>query len=201
MSSMLMEKQKLRERYLVRRNELSPTERKEKSAEITERLCGLPVFRQAKEVLVYVDYRSEVQTKPLIGQLLASGSKRVFVPKVEGMDIRFYEITSMEQLESGYQGILEPKDGDVSFEAGEHEKEKCLMLLPGSVFDRSCNRMGYGKGFYDRYMARFPRLYGIGLCFECQLAPSVPCEVHDYRPELLVTEKEIYRRKEQESNT
>lgn len=201
MSSMLMEKQKLRERYLVRRNELSSAEREEKSREIMERLYALPAFMQAKEILVYVDYRSEVQTKPLISRLLASGSKRVFVPKVEGMDIRFYEITSMEQLESGYQGILEPKDGTVSFEEGEHEKEDCLMLLPGSVFDRSCNRMGYGKGFYDRYMARVPWLFGIGLSFECQIAPGLPCEAHDYRPELLVTEKEIYRRMEQESNT
>lgn len=196
MSSMLLEKQKLRERYLVRRNELSTSEREEKSREITERLCALPVFRQAKEVLVYVDYRSEVWTKPLIRQLLSESTKRIFVPKVIGMDIRFYEITAMEQLESGYQGILEPIEGTNGFEESEHDREACLMLLPGSVFDRSCNRMGYGKGFYDRYMARFPWLYGIGLSFECQIAPSIPCEAHDYRPNLIVTEKGIYERME-----
>lgn len=193
---MLMEKQKIRERYLARRNELSTGEREEKSREIMQKLKSLAVFQNAKEVLVYVDYRSEVQTKALIGSLLSEGSKRVFVPKVAGMDILFYEITSMEQLESGYQGILEPIGGMDGFEDGAHEKEACLMLLPGSVFDRSCNRMGYGKGFYDRYMARFPWLYGIGLSFECQIAPSLPCETHDYRPELIVTEKGIYERRE-----
>ncbi len=196
MSSMLMEKQKIRERYLARRNELSTGEREEKSREIMQKLKSLAVFQNAKEVLVYVDYRSEVQTKPLIGRLLSEGSKRVFVPKVAGMDILFYEITSMEQLESGYQGILEPIEGTNGFEDGEHEKEACLMLLPGSVFDRSCNRMGYGKGFYDRYMAHYPWLYGIGLSFECQIAPSLPCEAHDYRPDLIVTEKGIYERME-----
>lgn len=196
MSSVWMEKQKIRERYLERRNELGITEREEKSREIMGRLCALPVFQQAKEILVYVDYRSEVQTKPLIGKLLSEGNRRIFVPKVVGMDIRFYEITSPEQLESGYQGILEPIEGTDGFEDGVHDKEACLMLLPGSVFDRSCHRMGYGKGFYDRYMARFPWLYGIGLSFECQIAPSIPCEAHDYRPELVVTEKGVYERVE-----
>lgn len=188
-----MEKQRLRERYLSCRNELSTKEREEKSTKIMQELVKLPVFIHAKEILLYVNYRSEVHTIPLIQKLLSEGEKRVYVPRVEGMDIRFYEITSMEQLKSGYQGILEPMEGTKPFCVEADRMGECLMLLPGVVFDRNCNRMGYGKGFYDRYLSRERALYGIGLSFDCQIAPVLKKEEHDYQPDLVLTETMQYR--------
>ena len=152
--SIVMKKQELRNRYLQRRNDLSVQQRKEKSIQVLQNLQTLP---------------SEVETIPFVEELLQKREKRIFVPKVCGMDIRFYEITSMEDVKSGYQGILEPKEGMEEFSAQKPDAKNCLIVLPGSVFDRKCNRMGYGKGFYDRFMKLNPQIYGAGLSFDCLL--------------------------------
>ncbi len=190
--SIVMMKQELRNRYLQRRNDLSMQERKEKSIQVLQNLQKLPEFQRAQSVLIYLNYRSEVETIPFVEELLRCKEKRIFVPKVCGMDIWFYEITSTEDVESGYQGILEPKEGTAEFSAKKLDIQKCLMVLPGSVFDRKCNRMGYGKGFYDRFMKLVPKMYGAGLAFDCQVAPALPIQAHDYRMNALITESGCY---------
>lgn len=189
-----MTKQQLRTRYLERRNELPAAERKEKSIRVIHNLRNLPAFQKADAVLIYLNYRSEVETIPFVEELLDHAEKKILVPKVFGMDIRFFQIESLKDVESGYQGILEPKEGTVEFSELELSPKNCLMVLPGSVFDRKCNRMGYGKGFYDRFMKQVPEMYGVGLSFDCQLAPAVPVQEHDYRMDALVTESECYYR-------
>lgn len=186
--SIVMTKQELRNRYLQRRNDLSVRERKEKSIQVLQNLEKLPEFQKAEEVLIYLNYRSEVETLPFVEELLQQKEKRVFVPKVCGMDIRFFEIISMDDVESGYQGILEPKEGMIEFSVQKPDGKNCIMVLPGSVFDRKCNRMGYGKGFYDRFMKLVPQMYGAGLAFDCQVAPAIPIQAHDYRMNALITE-------------
>ena len=94
-------KQELRTRYLNYRNNLSVKERREKSAKIWEQLKNEDTFKQAQILLVYMDYRSEVMTTGLVEELIASGGKRIFAPKVEGMDIQFYEVSGMEDFEIG----------------------------------------------------------------------------------------------------
>lgn len=187
-------KQALRSRYLGYRNNLSARERKEKSAAIWELLRKEAAFQKAQVVLVYMDYRSEVMTTELVAELLSAGEKRVFAPKVEGMDIRFYEIASMEELTDGYQGIREPLKAQEKLFTQEMSREQdCLILVPGAVFDRERGRMGYGKGFYDRYLAAFPGLTSVSPAFECQIARKVPVEEHDKRPDMIITETEVIR--------
>ena len=127
--SIVMTKQELRSRYLERRNELPASERKEKSIQVLQNLRRLSAFQNAAAVLIYLNYRSEVETLPFVEELLKNEKKKVFVPKVLGMDIRFYEITSLEDVESGYQGILEPKEGTREFSKLEWSHKDCLMVL------------------------------------------------------------------------
>lgn len=187
-------KQELRSRYLNYRNQLSMSERKEKSAKIWSLLKEDAVYQNAGIILVYMDYRSEVMTTGLVRELFERQEKRVFAPKVEGMDIRFYEVAGMEDFADGYQGIREP-EGNKSrlFTEQTAEEEPCLLLVPGAVFDRERGRMGYGKGFYDRYLAAFPGLCSAALAFECQIAKRVPVEAHDKKPDIIVTENGIIR--------
>lgn len=190
----LISKQELRSRYLNYRNHLSVEERKEKSAAIQKLLKKEPIYQNARVVLVYMDYRSEVMTTELVQELFESRGKRVFAPKVEGMDIRFYEVTAIEDFIDGYQGIREPEGNpDKIFTKQMSEEMNCLMLVPGAVFDRKRGRMGYGKGFYDRYLDAFPGLHSAALAFECQIAKKVPVEAHDRKPDIVVTNKEIIR--------
>ncbi|MDE5909272.1 MAG: 5-formyltetrahydrofolate cyclo-ligase [Lachnospiraceae bacterium] len=187
-------KQELRSRYLNYRNQLSMRERREKSARIWEFLKAEKIYQNAENLLVYMDYRSEVMTCGVVEELLKEHKKRIFAPKVEGMDIRFYEVTGMEDFADGYQGIREPEgDENRLFTEQMAKTQKCLLLVPGSVFDRERGRMGYGKGFYDRYLDAFPDLKSAALAFECQIAKKVPIEAHDRKPDMIVTDKGIIR--------
>lgn len=187
-------KQELRSRYLNYRNQLSLHERREKSARIWEVLKEEAVYQNAEILLVYMDYRSEVMTCGFVEELLKEHRKRIFAPKVAGMDIHFYEVAGMEDFTDGYQGILEPeKDESRLFTEQTAKTKECLLLVPGAVFDRQRGRMGYGKGFYDRYLEAFPDLKSAALAFECQIAKRVPVEAHDKKPDMIITEKGIIR--------
>ena len=106
------------------------------------------------------------------------------VPKVEGQEMRFYRIQSLAELKEGYKGILEPEGNTESYEYAPEEAANCLLLMPGSVFDPLGNRMGYGGGFYDRYLAdrEALRLRSIAVGFRCQQVESVPVEETDVKP-------------------
>lgn len=187
-------KQSIRNRYLGMRNNLSYGERLTKSRKIWELLKQEPVYKNAEAVLVYMDYRSEVITTGLVEELLADPSRKVFAPRVLGMNISFYEIQTLEELEPGYQGIREPAQNEEKMFTHALVKElNSLILIPGAVFDRQRGRMGYGKGFYDRFLADYIELSGAALAFECQIAKNVPMEEHDIRPGIIVTESEVIR--------
>ena len=195
---MINGKQELRKKYLSYRNNLSRNERKEKSIRIWELLKKEEVFKKARIILVYMDYRSEVMTTGLIEELFTLKDKRIFAPKVEGMNIQFYEVFGMEDFEDGYQKIREPRRDSARLFTKETEKEsECLILVPGTVFDRERGRMGYGKGFYDRYMAAFPGIHSAALAFECQIAKKVPMDAHDIRPEMIITDTGVIKQRMQ----
>ena len=187
-------KQGIRSRYLGLRNNLSAGERKQKSQEIWEHVKGDPKYQAAREVLVYMDYRSEVMTTGLVEELLADTSKKVFAPKVEGMHIRFYEIKSLDELKKGYQGIREPEENpEKRFTPDMAARLEAVVLVPGAAFDRQRGRIGYGKGFYDRFFSDYGEVYGIALSFSFLFAKEIPMEPHDRRPDIIVTENGIIR--------
>ncbi len=187
-------KQSIRSKYLGYRNGLTAAERREKSEKIRQRLQEETVFKDAQAVLVYMDYRSEVITTQIVEELLLTGNKKVYAPRVEGMDISFYEIKSLSDLQEGYQGIREPQGVSESLLTEEMTKNmKCLVLVPGAVFDRERGRMGYGKGFYDRFLAKYTDVATAALAFECQIARKVPTEPHDRKVDMIITENEVIR--------
>lgn len=189
-------KQSIRRKYLDIRDAMTASERNEKSRKIWENLKKECCFSEAEIVLVYMDYRSEVITTGLTDELLMpENNKRIYAPKVEGLDISFYAITSLEELEPGYQEIREPVgEKDKIFTEELAKDKKCLLLVPGAVFDRKLGRMGYGKGFYDRFIHKFEGITSVGLAFDCQIIKSVPVENHDMRLDLIITESEIIKK-------
>lgn len=154
------------------------------SREFTARLIGLPAFLEAEQLLVYADYNHEVMTGFLIEEAWKKG-KEVAVPKVVGKDMVFYKLTDWKQLEPGYFGIPEPSYGEIA------EWEDAVMIMPGVAFDNNCHRVGYGGGFYDRYLEKHPKVKTIAAAFEFQILPEVPTEPTDIAPEMIVTEKQI----------
>lgn len=183
------EKRALRKQILALRDAMLVEEREEKSRRIMEKLVSMPLYDQSDIILAYVNYRSEVNTTDLVNRALADG-KRVFAPKVSGETMEFYRLNGMEDLREGYKGIREPASEGI-FDAGA-AMVHTLMLMPGAVFDEKCHRIGYGKGFYDRYLKHISEkgisVYTLAVCYECQVLSEIPFEKHDVRPRAILTE-------------
>ena len=184
------EKKAIRKQIFKARKEHSDTWIEEKSRRITELLTALPEYEDADRIMAYADYNHEVITRYIIEQSWKDG-KEVAVPKVFGKDMVFYRLTDFSQLESGYFGIPEPKeDGEtVSW-------EDAMMVMPGVAFDENCNRVGYGGGFYDRFLEKHPGIRRVAVGFSFQILSEVPTEPTDIRPQVIVTEEKIYRDKQ-----
>lgn len=179
----LCDKRYLRKQILARRNALTLQERERAALILTERICGHQWFYLADTILGFVSYGSEIDTTDILREALTKG-KKVFVPKVVGDDMFFYRIHSLDDLAEGYKGIPEPAGNTESFVYEPQNADKVLMLMPGAVFDRQRNRIGYGKGFYDRYLADKPELQirTIAVGYQCQLVEEFPAQEWDIKP-------------------
>ncbi len=182
-----MTKKEIRRTVKERRQSLLLEEGQAASEKICSYVCSLPEYKEADVIYCYVDYNHEVFTWPIMEQAMKDG-KCVAVPRVDGTDMDFYYITEPFDLEPGYFGIREPKKG--LLKAAE---EEALFLMPGVAFDRAHHRVGYGGGFYDRYLEKHPKLQTVALAYECQIFEAVPFEEFDIRPSVLITEAGISR--------
>lgn len=177
------QKKKLRREVLARRDALTKEERERGKFLITERILGHQWYYLSDTILGFVSYGSEICTTEILENALRDG-KKVYVPRVEEWKIQFYRIHSLTELKEGYKGIPEPEGNTERYVFDSHGADKCLLLMPGSVFDPFGNRMGYGAGFYDRYLAdkEALRLRSIAVGFRCQQAEEVPMEEMDRKP-------------------
>lgn len=178
-------KRDIRKRVLSYRDSMDKKEWEENSRKIQDCVLTHPFFLESNNIYCYVDYRNEVETKSIIRKAWELG-KRVAVPKIEDEDMKFYYISDFSDLKEGYRGILEPES---NFPAND---TYALVIMPGVAFDRSRNRIGYGKGFYDKFMDKHPAYHTIALAFECQMLDAIDAEEFDYRPEVLITEEKLY---------
>ena len=176
-------KSEIRSRILKIRNSLTEEDRRQAASLLRERILKHQWYCMSDTILCYADYGSEISTKELIREALSSG-KKVFLPKVEGENMTFYRISELSDLAQGYKGIPEPRGDTESYHGGEQDAEKTLLFMPGVAFDRYRNRIGYGKGFYDRFLAEHPELQprSIAVGYQCQLLEELPVEETDIRP-------------------
>lgn len=221
------EKKRIRHQMLAVREALTKEEQQRASCLITERLLGHQCFYRALKLLCYVSYGSELDTRELIGEALRLG-KQVYVPKAgENRQMNFFQIGGLEELRPGFHGILEPSESAPVYMGAQltsdgnettavpgknrdqpKQKERTLMLMPGVAFDLYGNRLGYGGGYYDRYLAAHPQFqtrvsqrnlsgleaenadagecgalaYTIAIGHRCQLVEALPVEETDCRP-------------------
>jgi 5-formyltetrahydrofolate cyclo-ligase len=190
MTSIANEKRKLRKQYLALRKQMSRRMREKYSDQILEHLAGWEPFRDAQTVHCFmtIDRNGEVDTAPILQKLVRDG-KRVVIPKSEEKtkELRHYLYRGDEQLKVNKWGIPEPAGGQ---EVSTDELD--LVLVPMIAADRQKNRLGYGLGFYDRFLSRTPALK-TGLLFDRFLQDEpLPVEEFDVRMDYLVTEKGVY---------
>ena len=186
------DKSSLRSNYLTARRRIDPATKAALDARILERLAGFDLYADAGLVLAYVSYGNEVDTRAVIESALASG-KRVAVPRVlphkHKMD--FYEIDGMGDLEEGFKGILEPRRG-VSSPLGTVDLLGSVCLVPGLVFDAEGHRIGYGGGYYDRFLQFYPG-DKIALARSAQVSSNpLPAESSDVPVDFIVTDSGVW---------
>jgi 5-formyltetrahydrofolate cyclo-ligase len=186
-------RKRLRREVLAGRDSMAPADRSRKSGLIEENLWQLEEIAGATILFIYVNFRSEVETLPLIRHCLSRG-KKVAVPLTDLRNSRLlpYAVKDPDQdLQPGYCGILEPVSGRLQA-MDPHTIE--TVILPGSVFDEQGGRLGYGGGYYDRFLANdAPLARRVGIAFEQQMVEQLPLLPHDKRLHILVTEKRIKR--------
>lgn len=168
-----MDKQALRKEIRQKKRAMTEEQISSASRRLAELFFASASYQQAKTIYGYLPYNQEVRTVPMLEQALRDG-KRVAVPKVYGEEMRFIYLEDLSQVEKGYAGIPEPiADAPVACDP------TALVLMPGLAFDRQGRRIGYGGGFYDRFLAQEPEHPTLALCYEFQMCDSLPTEEFD----------------------
>lgn len=181
-------KKELRKEIIKKRDELDCTEKKIKDKKIIEKLKGTKEYKEAKEIFIYIGFGSEINTKILIEDALEDG-KEVCVPKVINKEMVFIKINSLENLVTSNYGILEPVGDKNNFNVDNLG----LIIMPGLAFDKQGNRLGYGGGYYDKFLSNNKiNVKKIALAYNFQILDKVPSEEHDIKVDSIITEeKEI----------
>ena len=183
---LLARKRRLREAALAARRTLSPREVAGLSVAIQEQLLALEEYRAARVIHAYVGVKAnEVRTDRILLETLESG-RRLVVPRVEGGELAHHEIGALSELRAGAFGLLEPASSAPVVDPAEID----LVVVPGVAFDRSGNRLGLGRGYYDRFLAGV-RAVKAALLYRMQLVEEVPAGEGDVPVDLLVTEDEV----------
>lgn len=168
-----MTKQELRAQIRQLKRAMTEAQIVEASQRLGQLFAASEAYKQAKTIYGYLPYNQEVRTTPMLQRALDDG-KLVAVPKCYGEEMRFIYLDDLSKVEKGYCGIPEPiEDGPIA------DDETALVLMPGLAFDKEGHRMGYGGGFYDKFLEKEPNHPTLALCYEFQMLPYLETEDHD----------------------
>ena len=172
-----------------RRNALLDEDIRLLSIQISERLIRSTIYNEAVHICIYEAFRNEVSCEYIKKKAFQDG-KRVYIPVTDEITktMDFYEITENTFYIEGNYGIKEP----VFHENSNILQEKALILMPGLAFDRNKHRLGYGGGYYDKYLAIHSEHVTAALCYNFQIVDELPSEKHDILPNYIVTESESF---------
>ena len=168
-----MDKSTLRKKIREQKRAMTEAQILSASRRLGEQFLSHPLYQRAKTIYGYLPYNQEVRTTPMLEQALKDG-KRVAVPKVYGDEMKFIYLTDLSQVEKGFAGIPEPiADGEVA------NDPTALVLMPGLAFTQQGHRMGYGGGFYDKFLVSEPDHPTLALCYGFQMMDELPVEEYD----------------------
>ena len=187
-----MNKTEIRKIAKQLRDDIYGNQKVKLDSSIYQKIIDSNLYKESKNIFTYISFGSEVDTKTLILKML-NDNKNIFVPKINIKDnsMEAIKITSLNQLEENCFGTLEPNTG-----YRVDPKEIDLIVTPGVAFDISGNRVGLGKGFYDRYFVRTSEnVNKLGLAYECQVFDKIEVDKFDIQLDYLVTEKRFINTK------
>ncbi len=195
-------KREIRKAILAERRALDPETSALASQVICRKLMYIDVYEEAEDICLYMPYNNEVDVM-LLAEVAKEQGKRVWVPKVLKKSLRAdadnttvqagemvfnrYMGSDAGKITAGAYGIIESTSDEIL-----EPDDKTLIILPGAVYTPWRERIGYGGGFYDRYLAEHPMCKTIGVCYDLQVVDELPAEEHDIKPDYVVCESGIY---------
>ncbi|MBU5438492.1 5-formyltetrahydrofolate cyclo-ligase [Tissierella sp. MSJ-40] len=185
-----MDKKALRKELLIKRENLTEKEILKKSNLITNSIYNSKVYRDAKTIMTYISFKNEVYTHNIIKKSIIE-NKKIVVPITipETKELKISQVLDFSELEIGYYNILTPKKEFLRY---IDPKDIDLVLVPGVAFDKNGYRIGYGGGYYDRFLDKLRKdAIKIGLAFDLQLIDKVPKDNYDKPVDIIITENEI----------
>lgn len=179
------EKQVLRNKILEIRDSLNNNEKELIDNKIFNELINTDLYKRSINIFIYISFSNEINTRNIIEKAFKD-KKNVFIPKVYKDDklMKAIKLNSIDELKKNSMGILEPID-----DSNYIEKENIdLIVVPGVVFDKECNRIGYGGGYYDRYLKDIKsKKNKIALAYDLQIVDKIESEVHDIKVDYIIT--------------
>ena len=185
-----MLKSEIRKKMLEQRNQLTTTMQLELSRQITEYVLNSGLYQENEHICVYQAFRNEVSCKWIMEKAFEQ-QKKVYVPVTNQIlkTMNFYRITRQTIWKTGAYGIKEP----VLEENQEFLTEKALILMPGLIVDYKKHRIGYGGGYYDKYLSENNQHVKVMLCYHFQrIEENLPSEEYDISPDYVITNKGIF---------
>lgn len=184
-----MTKKEFRQKYLTLRNEIPASEKAEFDKILTDKILSLPEFESAQCVLLFASIGSEVDTWGVFSECIRQ-NKKVYFPKcIDGERMEFLRTASKNDFTVGKYGIPEPTSDEKYISNSKND----LGLIPALAVGKDFSRLGYGKGYYDRFLKDFQ---GISVCpvYPQQLCESVPTDEFDIPPKIIITPTDLTRR-------
>ena len=168
-----MDKKELRKKIREQKRNMTARQIEAASRNLAEQFFKTPFYQDANVIYGYLPYNQEVRTVPILEQALRDG-KKVAVPKVYGDTMNFIYMDDLSQVAPSDMGIPEPiADEPIA------EDQTALVLMPGLAFDTKGNRMGYGGGFYDKFLSYEPNHPTVALCYAFQMVDAIPTDDYD----------------------
>lgn len=179
----ILSKSELRSSMKSRLAALTPQEYRDLNQSLYSKFLQSKILDNTNNIMIYYSVRNEVNTLAIIGYLLEAGKKVALPVCTPECDLQAAVINDLNQLQPAPFGLMEPKPGGALL---DYEKIE-LIIIPGIAFDVKGNRLGHGKGYYDRFLSKAPNIFKLGLAYDFQLIPEIPTEEHDVKMNGLLT--------------
>lgn len=182
-------KRNIRKEVLMKRSKMKAEEKELKDNIILEKLFETNLYKNARNIFTYISFGDEINTIKLIERALKD-NKNISVPKTyrETRTMNAIFIPCLKELKENHMGILEPIDDSIVIKKEDID----LIIVPGAVFDKDFNRIGYGGGYYDRYLENIAyKNNKVVLAYDFQIVDKIEKEEHDVKVDIIITDKQI----------
>lgn len=184
----MKEKQLIRKEILAKRKSLDEAEVNRLSMLIVNNIINTDLYKKAGSLCIYMPIRNEVDVT-LIKEKAWEDGKKLYLPVVNDDEMEFMLYRENDELKPGAYDIFEPTSGIILDPAAD---KNILIIMPGSVFSINRDRIGYGGGYYDKYLEKYAMCKTLAAAYGFQVLSEIPSESHDKKPDMIVTEQNIY---------